>query len=128
MAGFRTCCCTSAPRCLHSLLYRSNRGVNRTDYSPNPVALADIPSRPFEFQLPITPNLAQPQHAFPYFLHKTRVRRKRQRLPSSLVIENPRQQTSGFHLNMVRRGFPMNASDYTSSPIGEGSSIFWRNL
>src|SRR5262249_34937399 len=41
-----------------------------------------------------------------------RVRRKRQRLPSSLVIENPRHHTSGFYLYMTRRGFPMNANDY----------------
>ena len=39
------------------------------------------------------------------------VRRKRQRLPSSLVIENPRQHILGFHLNMTRLGFPMNAND-----------------
>jgi hypothetical protein len=40
-----------------------------------------------------------------------RVRRRRQRLPSSLVIENPRRSTSGFYLNMARLGFPMNAND-----------------
>jgi hypothetical protein len=57
------------------------------------------------------------QPAFPYFLHNHRVRRKRQRLPSNLVIENPRQQRFGFYLYMTRRGFPMNASGYTSTEI-----------
>ena len=42
-----------------------------------------------------------------------RVRRKRQRLPSSLVIENPRRSTPRFYFNMARLGFPMNANDYT---------------
>ena len=35
---------------------------------------------------------------------------KRQRLPSNLVIENPRQHTFAFHLHRTRRAFPMNAN------------------
>ena len=36
-------------------------------------------------------------------------------IPSSPVIENPRQSTSGFRLNMARLGFPMNANDYATT-------------
>ena len=36
----------------------------------------------------------------------------RQRLPSSLVIENPRRCTCQPDLYMTRRGFPINASDF----------------
>src|SRR5215831_8003749 len=58
----------------------------------------------------ISPRL---QPAFPYFLHNlTASAANRQRLPSSLVIENPRQSRSSFDLYMARLGFPMNANDF----------------
>ena len=70
----------------------------------------------FDVHFPPLMTLIPSQHqpAFPYFLHSPRVRRKRQRLPSNLVIENPRQHTFGFHMHRTRRGFPMNANDYAS--------------
>src|SRR5262245_47710809 len=54
----------------------------------------------------------QQQPAFPYFLHNPRVRRKRQRLPSSLVIENA---DFGNAIVFGSEAFPMNANDYTST-------------
>lgn len=42
---------------------------------------------------------------------------KRQRLPSNLVIENPRQHTFGFHLHRTRRAFPMNANGKPETEI-----------
>jgi hypothetical protein len=43
----------------------------------------------------------------------SRPRPQHQRLPSSLVIENPRLYRCGPGLSMARRGFPMNASDFS---------------
>ena len=60
-----------------------------------------------------------------------RVRRKRQRLPSSLVIENPRRSTPRFYFNMARLGFPMNANDITSTGnlrFCAGSSFLARSI
>jgi hypothetical protein len=73
----------------------------------------------FDMHFPPLITLIPSQHqpAFPYFLHRPRVRRKHQRLPSNLVIENPRQHTFGFHLRSTRRAFPMNANGYTTTVL-----------
>src|SRR2546427_6003522 len=46
-----------------------------------------------------------------------RVRRKRQRPPSSRVIESPRQYAFGFYLYMSRLGLPINASDFSGVEV-----------
>ena len=41
-------------------------------------------------------------------------------------VENPRQFTFGLHFDIARLGFPINASDYTSSdPLLRQSQLEW---
>jgi hypothetical protein len=57
-----------------------------------------------------------------------RVCRKHQRLPSNLVIENPRQHKLGFHLHRTRRAFPMNANGLSGTGVVESQVGGSRNL
>ena len=61
--------------------------------------------------------VAQRLHSVsPYFLHNlTASAANGQRLPSSLVIENPRQHTLLFNRRMPCREFPINANDYPAT-------------
>src|SRR5262249_7805780 len=58
------------------------------------------------------------QPAFPYFLHSG-PRPPHQRLPSSLVIENPRRPTTRPDLYVTRRGFPIKASDFADIKLAQ---------
>ena len=111
-----TCRRTSAPRCVfipNAFIVPNLRdlGAPLIEISAQTAPYITVFASHFPFLVPLIPSQHQP--AFPYFLHSPRVRRKHQRLPSSLVIENPRQHTFGFHLHMTRRAFPMNANGYT---------------
>jgi len=50
----------------------------------------------------------------PFNFHSYRVRRKRQRLPSSLLIENASAEASIFAPTLCAEAFRFKANDYTS--------------
>jgi len=109
-AAARPCRRVSAPN-LRSL---SQSRVHSVIYKKPPPAPSDYSSPKISRTWPSSsPNNINP-HSHTFSI-AARVPRKRQRLPSNLVIENPRQHTSAFYLYMARCGFPMNASGYSTT-------------